>query len=94
MPCKYLLFVSFNSIIAFSAIIKGTRRKTFPKLSEVLGIRIDELLSDKESKRAKRPGATRLERRMKQIEKLPAGEKKLLLQIIDAFIERATLKSS
>jgi hypothetical protein len=43
-------------------------------------------------RRTKKAGNTRLERRLQQLEKLPPNEKRQVLQLIDAFIEREELK--
>ena len=63
------------------------------KLSEVLGVSTEVLLGTSEQVPLL-PRSTRLARRMAQIEKLPPNEKKQLLQIIDSFIERASLRSA
>lgn len=43
---------------------------------------------------AKKPQDTRLWRRFKQVEKLPAKERRQLLQLIDAFLEREKLRGN
>lgn len=62
-----------------------------PVLAEVLGVSADELLGLKVVKRSKKLGSERLYRRFKQIEKLPSKERKALLGVIDAFLERDRL---
>lgn len=57
-----------------------------------LGVTTDELLGAAPARRAKKIGNSRLERRLQQIEKLPPQEKRQVLQVIDAFIERGQLK--
>jgi len=42
--------------------------------------------------RSRRSPATRLQRRLQQIERLGTTEKRQVLQLIDAFIERGQLK--
>jgi hypothetical protein len=42
----------------------------------------------------KKPQDTRLWRRFKQVEKLPAKERRQLLQLIDAFLEREKLRGN
>lgn len=61
-------------------------------MARVLGISTDELLGHTPLRRAKRTGASRLERRLQQLEKLTPQEKRQALQLLDAFIERGQLK--
>lgn len=61
-----------------------------PALVEIFGVSTDELLGLKPLKPA-RPANQRLLQRLRQIEKLPPKEKKQLLGLIDAFLERDSL---
>ena len=61
-----------------------------PALAEVFGISTDQLLGVPAPKPT-RPANQRLLQRMKQIEKLPPKDKKQLLALIDAFLERDAL---
>lgn len=61
-----------------------------PALAEVFGISTDLLLGIPAPKPT-RPANQRLLQRMKQIEQLPPKDKKQLLALIDAFLERDTL---
>lgn len=63
-----------------------------PDMARVLGVSTDELLGIAPLRRAKKVGNSRLERRLQQIEKLPPQEKRQVLQLLDAFIEREQLK--
>jgi transcriptional regulator with XRE-family HTH domain len=63
-----------------------------PDLARALGITTDELLSVKQLKRETNVGNSRLQRRLKQIERMGARERRQLLQIIDAFIDRERFK--
>jgi transcriptional regulator with XRE-family HTH domain len=58
-----------------------------PQLVELFGVSTDELLGLRPPK-AVRPANQRLLQRLKRIEKLPPKEKKQLLALIDAFLER------
>jgi hypothetical protein len=59
----------------------------------VLGVSVDQLLGTKLVRSAtKKPQDTRLWRRFKQVEKLPAKERRQLLQLIDTFLEREKLR--
>jgi transcriptional regulator with XRE-family HTH domain len=62
-----------------------------PLLSEVLGLSTDQLLGVRASKPEKRSSNQRLWRRFKLIEKLPPAERRHLLGVIDAVLERHRL---
>lgn len=62
-----------------------------PQLAEALGVSADQLLGIKQPKRGKAPD-NRLTRRLQQIEKLAPQEKRQVITLLDAFIERAQLK--
>ena len=63
-----------------------------PNIARVLSVTADALLGTAPIKRPAKVGHSRLERRLQQIEKLALTEKRQILQIIDAFIEREQLK--
>lgn len=64
------------------------------KLAKVLGVSNEELLGIRDSRRAQRdsPENIRLWRRLKQVEKLSPAERRQVLQLIDALIERNALR--
>lgn len=62
-----------------------------PDLAEILGVTADQLLGMKPIKKTPKPD-TRLQRRIKQIEKLDTKEKRQVIQLMDTFIEAAQLK--
>lgn len=62
-----------------------------PKLARTLGVAVDELLGVKPIKPNRKPDS-RMQRRLSQVEKLPPAAKRQVIQLIDAFIERETLK--
>ena len=62
-----------------------------PALAEALGVTADELLGIAPVKKTRKPD-TRLQRRFQQIAKLGAKEKRQVIQLLDAFIEREQLK--
>ena len=62
-------------------------------LANALNVSTDELLGLNNKKKSKQPD-TRLQRRLQQIEKMEATDKRQILQVIDAFIERAQLKEA
>ncbi len=66
---------------------------TPPAIATALGVSIDELFGRKTKRRlVKQDGDSRLRRRLLAIEKLDVAEKRQVLQLLDAFIERGQLK--
>jgi transcriptional regulator with XRE-family HTH domain len=63
-----------------------------PQMAQALGVGTDVLLGMSEPRPIKKVGASRLERRLIEIEKLDAGAKRQITQILDTFIEREKLK--
>lgn len=61
-------------------------------MARTLGVSVDTLLGLETSKRRAKATDTRLARRLLEIEKLGATEKRQIIQIIDTFIERGKLK--
>ena len=66
-----------------------------PGIAQMLGVSIDTLYGHQVPKRklAKQEGDSRLRRRLLAIDKLGATEKRQVLQLIDAYIERGQLRS-
>ena len=65
-----------------------------PLLVQVLGVSSDALLGLKTVKGNGRGRDNRLWRRFNQVEKLPAIQRKQIVQVVDAFLERERLKKS
>jgi transcriptional regulator with XRE-family HTH domain len=64
-----------------------------PQIAASLGVSIDELFGVGAKRRlVKQDGDSRLRRRLLAIEKLDVAEKRQVLQVIDALIERGQLK--
>jgi len=63
-----------------------------PQMAQALGVSVDVLLGVSPPRRPKKLATNRLERRLMEIEKLGATEKRQIIQIIDTFIERGKLK--
>ena len=64
-----------------------------PQIATALGVTIDEMFGrSAKRKLAKQEGDSRLRRRLLAIEKLDVAEKRQVLQVIDALIERGQLK--
>lgn len=64
-----------------------------PGIATALGVSIDDLFGRAAKRRlVKQDGDSRLRRRLLAIEKLDTTEKRQVLQLLDAFIERGQLK--
>src|ERR1700730_13340833 len=63
-------------------------------LAEALGVSADQLLGIKEVKSNGRSRDNRLWRRFSQVEQLPQSQRKQIVQILDAFLERDKLKKA
>lgn len=63
-----------------------------PALARALNLSTDELLGLTPLKRSGKPSNTRLARRLQQIEKLDAPDKRQILQVIDTLLESAQFK--
>jgi transcriptional regulator with XRE-family HTH domain len=80
--------VSRRMIAYYEAESEHPPTALLPKLARALRISADELLGIAPAKKTARPGDNRLRRRLQQIEKLGAREKRQVLQVLDAFLER------
>jgi transcriptional regulator with XRE-family HTH domain len=64
-----------------------------PRLAQALGVSADELLNGNGRREAAPPAASvRLQRKLQQLEKLGAKERRQAMQLLDMFIEREALK--
>jgi len=84
--------VSRRMIAYYEAESEYPPTALLPKLARALRISADELLGIAAVKRAAKPGNSRLQRRLQQIEKLGAREKRQIVQILDTFLENEKLK--
>lgn len=84
------LGVTQRMIAYYEAQSENPPAQLLPALVELFGVSTDELLGIKPTRPAG-PANQRLLHRMKLIEKLPPREKKQLLALIDAFLERDSL---
>ena len=84
--------VSRRMIAYYEAESEYPPTALLPKLARALRISADELLGIAPTKKMARPGDNRLQRRLQQIEKLGAREKRQVLQVLDAFLEREKLR--
>ena len=63
-----------------------------PRLTKALGVSTDQLLGVERVKRNGRVRDTKLWRRFSEMEKLSPAQRKPLVQVIDAFLEREKAK--
>ncbi len=63
-----------------------------PAMARALGVSVEALLGTETAKRRAKAVDTRMQRRLQQIGTLPPEERRQLLQLVDAFIERGQLK--
>lgn len=60
-----------------------------PRLAEALGVTVDELMGVRPVKeQAPAPRNTRLWRKLRDVEKLPPGDRKAILKFVDALLVR------
>jgi transcriptional regulator with XRE-family HTH domain len=63
-----------------------------PAMAAALGVSVEALLGTETAKRKTKAVDTRMQRRLQQIASLPPEERRQVLQLVDAFIERGQLK--
>lgn len=63
-----------------------------PTIAQVLNVSLDQLLGVAPIKKAAAVGSSRLARRLQELEKLDPRDKRQVLQLLDAFLERERLK--
>jgi len=84
--------ISRRNIAYYETQTQHPPSSILPELARALGVAIDELLGAVSIRKAARPTNSRLMRRVQQIEKLEAREKRQILQFLDTFIERERLR--
>jgi transcriptional regulator with XRE-family HTH domain len=84
--------VSQRNIAYYEGQTEHPPGSLLPTLAKALGVTIDELMGVTPIRKAAKAGSSRLQRRVAQIEKLDAREKRQILQFLDTFIERERLK--
>ena len=85
--------ISRRMIAYYEGQTKHPPTTLLPDLAKALGVTSDELLGIKPIKKpSSKIGSNRLQRKIQQIEKLGTKDKRQVLQLIDAFIEREQLK--
>jgi transcriptional regulator with XRE-family HTH domain len=64
-----------------------------PRLAEVLGLLLDELLGLRPTHDKPAPRNTRLWMKLREIEKLPAGDRKAVIKLVDGLLARQKLNA-
>jgi len=88
------LGISHRMVAYYEAQTDHPPALLLPTLTEILGVTTDELLGVKPLREDSRPTNQRLWRRFRQIERLPAKERKQLLGIIDAVLDRHRMQKA
>lgn len=65
-----------------------------PQLAKALGVTADQLLGMEKVKTNGKTKDTKLWRRFSQLEKLPSTQRKPIIQVLDAFLEREKLRQT
>ena len=87
------LGVSQRMVAYYESPVATPPANLLPQIAAALGVTIDELFGVGAKRRlVKQDGDSRLRRRLLAIEKLDVAEKRQVLQVIDALIERGQLK--
>jgi transcriptional regulator with XRE-family HTH domain len=67
--------------------------KLLGRMAEVLGVSVDELLGLKPTKEKPAPRNSRLWRKLREIEKLPASDRRAVIKLVDGLLANHKLKS-
>lgn len=86
------LGISYRMVAYYETEAARLPTQLLPQLAKVLGVSTDQLLGVKEVKGNGKRHDNRLWRRISQVEKLPTPQRKQIVQILDAFLEREKLK--
>ncbi len=84
--------VSQRVIAYYESESKHPPANLLPSLARVLNVTTDELLGVKDLVKREKVSGSRMQRKLKLIERLPARDKRQISNFIDAFLERAELK--
>jgi transcriptional regulator with XRE-family HTH domain len=66
--------------------------KLLPAMARALAVSVEALLGTETAKRKTKALDTRMQRRLQQIASLPPEERRQIMQLLDALIERGQLK--
>ncbi len=80
--------VSQRVISYYERETKKPASKLLPQIARVLGVSTDELLGLDKAMPDARTRDARLLRKFKEVEKLPASDRKAIIQVIDAMVAK------
>ena len=87
------LGISLRMVAYYESLVATPPANLLPQIATALGVTIDEMFGRlAKRKLAKQEGDSRSRRRLLAIEKLDVAEKRQVLQVIDALIERGQVK--
>lgn len=87
------LGVSRRMIAYYEGETQHPPTSILPRLAQILGVSADELLNAEVRRQAPpEPTTIRLQRKLHELEKLSAKERRQAIQLLDVFIERGQLK--
>jgi transcriptional regulator with XRE-family HTH domain len=86
------LGVSHRVIAYYEAESGHVPSDLLPAIAEALGVTADQLLGREAVTARRRPENRQLLRKLRRVEKLPAAERRQVVQLIDALVERSELK--
>ena len=85
-----MIGVSQQQVVSFE---KGRRKvpvSTLPKLSEALGVPVDELIGIEAEPRRRGP-TPKLQRQLEQLQQLPRSKQRFVVEMLDTVLQQASL---
>ena len=83
-----LLGVPQSSVAFWETIAKPPRSDVLPKMAEVLGVTVEEILNPTHVRRA-RPGPVgKVQRAFENVSRLPRAQQEKILEVLDALISQ------
>lgn len=86
------LGISQRMVAYYESQTQHPPTKLMPALATALGVSADELLGLAAGKARRKAPDSRLDRRLRAVQDLPAAEKRQVLAFIDALLDRERLK--
>lgn len=86
--------ISNRMIAYYEAQTESPPTHMLPQLAKALRVTCDQLLGVEKINRTSRPRDSRLWQRFSQVEKLPPVQRKQIVQVLDAFLEREKLRKT
>lgn len=86
--------ISYRVIAYYESQSKHPPTHLLPIIAKSLGVTADQLLGMVKTEHIPKTRDSRLQRRLTQLEKLPARERKQIVQFLDKYIEHDKLKKA